>query len=366
MKKSTGIILILLMMIPAGYFAARKYSYSAMYESLEFPEIENTVIEYMTGIADPMDFVPETDLDITVKDNQKIDTSAAGEHEITYIAAGTDIFSQTAVREFKKTFTVKDTKGPEITLAEDHIRSAVNSIPDLSRYVTCSDPADGELPYSETLTEGTWTYEKIDLSKAGEHKLMIRAMDRSGNTASRPLYIDAAGDPESVSFYIRVNRAANTVTVYDRNEDGTAGDPLKVMVCSTGDATPLGSYPTFAKYEWRALFGGVFGQYATAITGNILFHSVPYFSMNKGDLEYLEYNKLGTAASMGCVRLSVTDAKWIYENCVLGTTVEFYDDEDNPGPLGKPVPIEIDVSSSSRGWDPTDPDPANPWKNKKG
>lgn len=38
---------------------------------------------------------------------------------------------------------------------------------------------------------------------------------------------------------------------------------------------------------------------------------------------------------MGCVRLTVEDAKWIAENCPEGTTVEIYDGED-PGPLGKP------------------------------
>ena len=52
---------------------------------------------------------------------------------------------------------------------------------------------------------------------------------------------------------------------------------------------------------------------------------------------------------------------WVYENCPSGTTVEFYDDADNPGPLGKPDPVTIDLSDERAGWDPTDPDPANPW-----
>ena len=48
----------------------------------------------------------------------------------------------------------------------------------------------------------------------------------------------------------------------------------------------------------------------------------------------------GTAASMGCVRMTVEDAKWIYDNCKSGTTVEFYSSE-NPGPLGKPEAMKI-------------------------
>ena len=68
------------------------------------------------------------------------------------------------------------------------------------------------------------------------------------------------------------------------------------------------------------------------------------------------YNQLGTTASAGCVRLTVADAKWIYDNCEIGTLIEIYE-EDDPGPLGKPEAIKLPEGS---GWDPTDPDPENP------
>jgi len=73
---------------------------------------------------------------------------------------------------------------------------------------------------------------------------------------------------------------------------------------------------------------------------------------------------LGQPASKGCVRLSVIDAKWIYDNCANGTKVEVYDSPD-PGPLGKPLTYKINANSPFRGWDPTDPDPGNPWKQGK-
>ena len=64
---------------------------------------------------------------------------------------------------------------------------------------------------------------------------------------------------------------------------------------------------------------------------------------------------------MGCVRLTVKDAKWIYENCPIGTQVEFYS-SSNPGPLGKPTTRKISGAPANvRGWDPTDPDSRNPW-----
>ena len=82
---------------------------------------------------------------------------------------------------------------------------------------------------------------------------------------------------------------------------------------STGlyNATPRGTYQISTKYLWRELYGGVYGQYATRIHGGILFHSVPYYKRAKDTLCTDKYNKLGQQASMGCVRLTVEDAKWI-------------------------------------------------------
>lgn len=106
--------------------------------------------------------------------------------------------------------------------------------------------------------------------------------------------------------------------------------------------------------------GNVYGQYACRITGSILFHSVPYEKKDKSTLEWWEYDKLGTKASLGCVRLKVEDAKWIYNNCIPGTKVEFYL-SSTPGPLGKPTAKKISGDEAVRNWDPTDPDSNNPW-----
>ena len=134
------------------------------------------------------------------------------------------------------------------------------------------------------------------------------------------------------------------------------------MICSTGPATPRwGLYFLGWTDEWRELFGGVYGHYVTNIHENILFHSVPYTeSGNPGSLEYWEYDLLGSSASMGCVRLQVADAKWIFDNRDAVAGVEFYCDPE-PGPLGKPEAPLISWNERCRGWDPTDPDPDNPW-----
>ena len=163
-------------------------------------------------------------------------------------------------------------------------------------------------------------------------------------------------------YYIRVNRTQNMVTVYERNEKGEYQKPVKAFVCSVGldGKTPTGTFVISERYAWRMLSGNVYGQYATRIDGPYLFHSVPYEKQTKDSLEYEEYNKLGSPASLGCIRLAVDDAKWIHDNCPSGTVVTIYDSEEAE-PLQKPTPTRIDVNDKRRGWDPKDPDPANPW-----
>lgn len=162
-------------------------------------------------------------------------------------------------------------------------------------------------------------------------------------------------------YYIKINYAANVVTVYTKDSGGNYTVPVKAIVCSTGKATPTGGiYKMSNKYRWHQLNGGVYGQYCSRITGHILFHSVPYAKNTPDSLKYVAYDKLGTKASAGCIRLTCQDAMWIYNNCPSGTYVEFYS-SSNPGPLGKPSAQKISSNAQCRNWDPTDPTKGNPW-----
>lgn len=202
-------------------------------------------------------------------------------------------------------------------------------------------------------------------------------------TEDEPTEPEKPAKPKEIPYYIKVNRAANCVTIYTKDEFGNYTVPYKSMICSVGTYyfdtktqtikgnTPLGTYKMPGqRYKWRLLFGpdglDVYGHYTTRIVGHILFHSVPYVDrgLTSGSEKTLwagQYNMLGSPASKGCIRLSVEDAKWIYDNCGEGTTVEIYDDAENPGPLGRPDAIRIPDESPFAGWDPTDPDSKNPW-----
>ena len=159
------------------------------------------------------------------------------------------------------------------------------------------------------------------------------------------------------SYTIYVNRQSNIINVV---EDHT-NEVVRAMYCSTGkdNGTITGTFQTEEKYRWHALFGDVYGQYCTRIHGSYLFHSIPYYSENHDAMETEEFNKLGTQASMGCVRLAVADAKWIYDHCDSGTTVVIGDKKNLVKPTFDPIKIS---TKKKAGWDPTDPDEDNPYR----
>lgn len=169
-------------------------------------------------------------------------------------------------------------------------------------------------------------------------------------------------------FLIRVNKTLNRTMIYGLNKSGDYAIPYKLLLCSTGlydGNTPVGTYSVSDKYEWRLMIDGSYAQYAIRIYDHIMLHSVPYYRMDNSTLEVDEFNKLGERASLGCVRLNVADIKWIYENCPVGTVVEVYEDADEEYPLTEPEKYTAKSEGKYAGWDPTDPNPNNPYLKKK-
>lgn len=166
-----------------------------------------------------------------------------------------------------------------------------------------------------------------------------------------------SAEAKSNKYYIKVNKGTNVATVY--KTDGK--EPYRAFIVSCGYATPKGTFYTKNKYRWKELMGPSYGQYSTRITGSILFHSVWYYrNGDKSSQSVREYNKLGTTASHGCVRMTVADSKWIYDNCPIGTKVIIFSGKSKDDPLGKPA-FEKITSGKRQDWDPTDPDKKNPY-----
>ena len=143
---------------------------------------------------------------------------------------------------------------------------------------------------------------------------------------------DAIESEEFVCPYkLVVDVSDQRVYVYQWN-GSSFGTCIKEMICSTGmkgasTETPLGTFqmdgPTgTGEWYWFSTYK-CYAKWASRIVGGILFHSVIY---SKGKvLNKTSVRKLGKRASHGCIRLTVEDAQWIYENCPSGTTVVIQD-----------------------------------------
>lgn len=157
-----------------------------------------------------------------------------------------------------------------------------------------------------------------------------------------------------------VDRGKQVVTVYTVGETGAYDVVVRQMICSTDKYNRKpgnGIYKLDGERKrWLSTLADTYAQYATRISGTILFHSVPYKKKNPSKLDTKEYGKLGTNASIGCIRLTCEDAKWIYENVPKNTLVRFMKGEYDQALLDSLRPPEL-VGGK---WDPTDDNPKNP------
>lgn len=154
------------------------------------------------------------------------------------------------------------------------------------------------------------------------------------------------------SYQLRVNKELNCLTVYAKDGDNGYIIPVKAMLTSVGDDTPVGTFKTPEKYRWRLMVNDTYTQYATRITAGFLIHSITYETANENTLITDGYNKLGINRSLGCVRLNCQNAKWVYDNCKIGTEIVIYNDGTTPGPFFKPHQVWIPADQT---YDPTDP-----------
>ena len=129
-------------------------------------------------------------------------------------------------------------------------------------------------------------------------------------------------------YVLKVSTDDQRVYVYAPDRNGEYTDLVRTMKCSTGrnsTPTPKGTYTDTAQGARWHFFKkfNCWAQYAFYIEGDIMSHSVLY-NQKGGKVTQSSVNHLGSKASHGCVRLSVDDAKWIWNNCPANTKVIVY------------------------------------------
>ena len=319
-------------------------------KNITFDDIDNT-IDYIDKTSSIVKYLKDNRSYYSIKEDSIEFKKRAKKEAYDKLIAETD-FNKELV---SPTILIEDKIGPSITA--NNINVTKGTYVNVKDKIKCFDEVDDDV---ECIISGTYNKDKV-----GEYSIKITSKDRSGNSSSKEIkiYVKEKVNINNKPYYIEVIRNQNTVIVYGKDGNGNYTNIVKVFPCSVGrnNWTPVGSFSTTKGNDWGFLFGGVYGQYSTRITGNILFHSVPYTALRRNALEWEEYNKLGTAASAGCVRLTVRDAKWIYDNVSSGTTVKIYDG-NLPRGVSKPYAQKISADNPNRGWDPTDQHPDNPWR----
>lgn len=141
--------------------------------------------------------------------------------------------------------------------------------------------------------------------------------------------------PAPAKYTLMVDVVNQITRAYTYDETGAYTVLVREMICSTGTSsnpTPLG---TTIMPKKRARWGyfpqwDSHAQYLTRIDSANAFHSVLYSAADERTLSTKSFEALGTPASHGCVRLYVSDAKWIYDNCEEGTIITVYEGEYDP------------------------------------
>ena len=145
------------------------------------------------------------------------------------------------------------------------------------------------------------------------------------------------------SYRIVVDLINQICTVYDNNVP-----VISEFISSArkGKTTPTGKFKIQgasggrkAKYRTCLMSSKTtYAEFACRFKGAKMLHAVPYKKRNTdGLVNKTEFNKLGSVASAGCVRQPIVLAKFIYENCPIGTPVEVLKGTKGKYPMGKPI-----------------------------
>ncbi|MDF2882234.1 MAG: ErfK/YbiS/YcfS/YnhG family [Clostridiaceae bacterium] len=169
---------------------------------------------------------------------------------------------------------------------------------------------------------GEETLKKLDLEPTSKTmyvkpKIDENAIPASNMKSSRENFFNSKSFNSNTDYYIWVdinNQRVNIFTGYNKN-----WKLIKSVQCASGkESTPTvkGYFVVQGKGSMFRVNKNTICKYYTQFYGNYLFHSV--LLDNNGNIKV---GMLGTRLSHGCVRLSIEDAKYIYDYIPIGTAV---------------------------------------------
>ena len=140
------------------------------------------------------------------------------------------------------------------------------------------------------------------------------------STAADYMYQTAQNYSSGTNYLILVDTTACKTAVFYRN--GNSWEYLYFWPCAPGtpDTPTVKGVFSVTSLKMPGFYSfGSYQYYATQFYGDFLFHSTTFNTDGS-----VQDDRLGMQLSHGCVRLSLENAKWIYDNIPAGTTVYIY------------------------------------------
>jgi peptidoglycan hydrolase-like protein with peptidoglycan-binding domain len=195
--------------------------------------------------------------------------------------------------------------------------------------------------FDRKITNGFYTHTQAAVKKFQTYNGLV-SDGAVGEATWNALYsadvVDVKGTPRPspaptpVPWFVEVDVNNQLVKVFSRDEKNEFTNLEKVFWCSTGTTSfpsEVGVHVLTGRKARSALFptwGNATARWWVRITPEIAFHSILFSS--SGAVSMKSVNRLGNRASHGCIRLSMADAKWMYDN--IGKGVEVWIHEDAP------------------------------------
>lgn len=137
------------------------------------------------------------------------------------------------------------------------------------------------------------------------------------------------------SYHISINVSKSIAIITSKQSNGEES-VVRAFNIAVNKNIKTGTTAITEKSEWRKLDNGGYSHYSTRLDNSEYICSTAYFTKTVGNMNIEEYNKLGTNVTYGSIFMAPVDAKWIYNNCGINTTVEIADDFDIPSDVNIP------------------------------
>ncbi len=175
-------------------------------------------------------------------------------------------------------------------------------------------------PYKEKFLNDISIAEKIILEK---ERIQAEADAKAREEAEIALKKVMEAEPK---YLIKVSKRTHIMSIYSRDESGNhtiLKAEYKVATGRTPGLTPVGTFTLGTKQLWHEWWsGGSASPYTTSYANGLYIHGPIYRSKNFNTVFPTSVSEIGFNKTSGCIRTSVEAAKFVYDNCVQGTTIE--------------------------------------------